>query len=384
MTQSDQVTLLINGYRYAGWKSIRIESGVDRCVSSFNLSVTERWSGQGGKPWQIMPFDAVQVYIGNDLAITGYVETYRPQFDAKAHGVRVAGHSKTKQLVDCNLDIPSGQFSGFSVAAIAAAVATNIFKIGVVVETDLADQVVSNTNLERCETAFSFLERLGRLAGVLLCDDQNGNLVLTSAGSTKSTTTLTQGVNVMAASATISVAKRFSDYIVKGQAGIGSGSAAAWGGAGGIGVNGNAPVGTVQTQMRATAHDSDVPLYRPKVTLGETQLTLAQMQARANWQRQFAYGQATKASVKVAGFRQNDGTLWQRNQIVATRIPYLEIDADLLVARVALDLDEAGGHVTELELGPVEGYTPDPGEVKLHKTKKAKGGGGINWAGAGS
>jgi hypothetical protein len=45
-------------------------------------------------------------------------------------------------------------------------------------------------------------------------------------------------------------------------------------------------------------------------------------------------------------------------------------------------LDErSSGHMTELDLGPVEGYTPDPGEVKLHKGKKGKKG-GINWSGA--
>ena len=381
MTQPDQISLLINGYRYAGWQSMEIARGIDRCVSGFRAEVSERWGGNS-KPWPIMPFDVVQVMIGNDLVLTGYVETYRPRFDAAFHGVRASGHSKTKQIVDCNLDIPSGQFSGFTVAAIAAAVA-KIFSLGVVIQTPLADQVVINTNVERCETAFRFLERLGRMAGVLLTADSNGNLVLTTAASTKSTTTLTQGVNILAASADLDVSHRFSDYIVKGQAAIGGGSAAAWGGAGGIGANGNAPAGMVETQMRAAAHDAAVPLYRPKVTIGETQLTLAQMQARAIWQRQFAYGQATKASVTVSGFRQNDGTLWQPNQIVPARIPYLGIDADLLVVRVRYRLDGYNGHVTELDLGPVEGYMPDPGEVKLHKVKGAKGGSGINWGGAG-
>ena len=42
------MTLLINGMRYGGWTEISIERGIDRCVSSFNLSVSERWSGQAG------------------------------------------------------------------------------------------------------------------------------------------------------------------------------------------------------------------------------------------------------------------------------------------------------------------------------------------------
>lgn len=378
----DRVTLVVNGMRYAGWKEISIERGLEKCVSSFNIAVSERWSGSD-VPWQIQPFDAVQVYVGADLMLTGYVESYIPSFDHHTHGVRVAGHSKTIDLVQCNADIPSGQFSGYSVAAIARAIGA-LFGISVVVQTDLADQVVENTNLERCETAFSFLERLARLASVLLCDDENGNLVLTTAGGTKASSTLVQGQNIEAAHAMISVAKRFSTYIIKGQAGIGCGSAASWGGAGGIGASGNAPAGAVQTSMRAVANDTAVPRYRPHVTLGESQMTLTQMQQRVNWQKQYAYGQATKCTVKLRGFRQADGTLWRINQIVPCTIPWLECDADLLVAKVKFTLDGAGGHMTELDLGPVEGYTPDPGEVKLHKGKKGKHGhGGVNWSGAG-
>lgn len=379
----DLVTLLINGMVYGGWKEISIERGVDRCVSTFNLAVSERWAGQS-QPWQIMPFSAVQVFVGADLMLTGYVAAYVPSWDPKSHGVRVTGHSKTIDLVQCNPDIKSGQFSGFTVAAIARSICA-LFGINVVVQTDLANQVVENTNLQRSETAFAFLERLGRLSGVLMCDDPNGNLVLATAGSVKASSTLVQGQNIMSANAMINVDKRHSIYIVKGQASIGHGATPTYNGLGGISAPA-APTGAVQTQMRATATDSDVPRYRPKVTLGESQLTLAQMRARANWQKQFAYGQATKATIIVPGFRQADGTLWTINQIVACTVPWLEIDADLLVAKVKFSLDEkASGHRTELMLGPVEGYTPDPGEVKLHKGKKGgKGkGGGINWSGLG-
>ena len=377
MSQVDPVTLLINGMRYGGWTTVTIETGVDRAVSSFNLEVTERWTGQA-TPWRINPYDFVQVYIGPDLIVTGYVEALDPGFDAKSHHVKITGHSKTKQLVDCTPDIPSGQFSGFTVAAIARAISA-IFKIDAVVQTDLANVVVQNTNLQRCETAFSFLERLGRLAGVLLCDDENGNLVLTIAGSTKASSRLTQGENIKAASASINVSKRFSHYIIKGQAGVGYG---------GLNLNGAggraaAPTGTVQTRLRAVAIDPFVPLYRPRVVLAESQMTLAQMQQRANWMMQYAYGQSLKAPITVQGFRQSDGTLWRKNQIVSAKSLFLGIDADLLVARVKYFLDAtSSGHSTTLELGPVEGYTPDPGEVKLHKTKGRKGG-GLNLSGAG-
>lgn len=374
---SDQVTIVINGMRYGGWKSLSIERGITRAVSSFAMSVTERWANQD-KPWKINPFDVCEVYIGADKLLTGYVETYTPSFDGGSHGVQIAGHSKTKDLTDCSLDIQSGQFSGFTYAAIAKAVCQN-FNIGVVVQASGANEIVQNSNVNQGDTAFNFLERLARSAGILLCDDEQGNLVITTAASaSKSSSALTQGQNILAAGARITGAGRFSEYIIKGQASVGYGASDTYGGAGGIPA---APaVGAVQTQMRASAVDTDVPRYRPRTTLAESQLTLEQMSARVNWQKQFAYGQATKASFKVNGFRQADGTLWRINQLVSCNAPWLSLDTDLLLATVKFSLGSDGA-ITELELGPLAGYVPEPAELKLHKAKRGKG--SINWTGAG-
>ncbi len=380
LAKDDPITLLVNGKEYGGWTEASVEAGIDRAVRSFSIAVTEK-NAVGFASNRIMPFDAVQLFIGDDLLLTGFVESYIPQIDAKSHGIRIAGHSKTKDLTDCDLDMPAGQFSGFTVAAIARAVC-KLFSLNANVLTNLANVVVQNTNPENCEKAFVFLERLGRLAGVLLTDDAYGNLLLTTAGSVKSTTSLVQGKNIWRANAIINVAKRYSDYIVVGQSGIGGGSTASWGGAGGIGGSGNALAGAVQTAMRAVAHDSAVPRYRPRKTVGESQLTLQQMQARANWQRQYAYGQATKATISVQGYRQNDATLWTPNQIVSVHAPALGIDADLLAVKTKFSKG-AEGSITEMELGPVEGYTPDPGEVKVKKGKSGKGKNAVSWTGAG-
>jgi prophage tail gpP-like protein len=135
--------------------------------------------------------------------------------------------------------------------------------------------------------------------------------------------------------------------------------------------------------MRVVAHDSGVPLYRPTVRIAESQMTLAGMQVRVNWMKQHAYGKSIKATVKVQGFRQSDGTLWRANQIVSCTIPWLAIDADLLIVRVKFVLDDkTQGHVTELEIGPVEGFTPDPTKTAKHKGG-GKGSGGISLAGLG-
>jgi prophage tail gpP-like protein len=376
----DSPTLTVDGKIYAGWTSLRVSRGLDRCASDFDIAVSERWPEQD-EPWLIQPFSECVVSIGSDPVLTGYVDGYQSMFDRVAHGVRILGRSRTEDLIDCTPDIQSGQFAGYTLEAIARSIC-GLFKIDVVVETDGASSVVADAKLERCETAWTFLERLCRLAGVLACDDGKGRLVLTRAGSTRAAGRLVQGDNILRAQSSINVHRRFSDYIVKGQHGVGG---AATGGLDLSALHGPGPAayagkgGVVQTGQGALARDAGVPRYRPHVTLAESQLDQAGMQLRANWQRAFAYGRSIQVHIEVQGWRQPDGSLWSLNQLVPVSTAWLGIDRDLLSARVEYVLDDKSGRTTRLMLGPVEGYTPDPGAVKLRKHHGGgKGGGAVD------
>jgi prophage tail gpP-like protein len=378
---ADQVpTLTVDGKIYAGWTSLRVSRGLDRCASDFDIAVSERWPEQD-EPWLIQPFAECVVSIGSDPVLTGYVDGYQPMFDSAAHGVRILGRSRTEDLIDCTPDIQSGQFAGYTLEAIARSIC-GLFKIDVVVETDGSSQAVADAKLERCETAWTFLERLCRLAGVLACDDGKGRLVLTRAGSTRAAGRLVQGENILRAQSSINVHRRFSDYIAKGQHGVGGAASrgldlSALHGPGPASYGGKA--GVVQTGQGAVAHDAGVPRYRPHVTLAESQLDQAGMQLRANWQRAFAYGRSIQVHIEVQGWRQPDGSLWSLNQLMPVSAAWLGIDRDLLSARVEYVLDDKSGRTTRLMLGPIEGYTPDPGAVKLRKHHgRGKGGGAVD------
>jgi prophage tail gpP-like protein len=383
---ADIPSLLINGTIYSGWISLEAERAIDSMVSTATLEITEQWQPTS-KPWQIGRWDAATLFIGKDVWLTGYVDEIQPSYDATGHRVSVRLRSKTQDLVDCTPDIQSGQYRGYTLDAIARAICAP-FKISVVVNTD-ASQVFADATLQRGETAFTFLERLGRLAGVLLTDDAMGRLVLTTAGVSRAAGSLTQGVNILAASARLSSEGRFSTYVVKGQRALGS-TLPNWSSAGGIGDIGlggvaaeQAAITPVATQLRATATDTSVPRYRPKITMAEGQLDDAGMQRRVNWERNYAVGRSTDATISVVGFRQPDGSLWQENQLVAVTSDYLQLDQDLLVASIRLRLADDSGRTVEMKLGPIEGYTPDPGEVKIHSKKGKKGSGGIDWSSAG-
>ena len=379
---ADVLTLEIGGRQYGGWTAATVTRGLCRCVSNFQLNVSERWTGQP-TPWPIVPFAPARILLGADAVLTGYVDEYSPAFGPGQHSVSIAGRSATCDLVDCKPDMPSGQYAGFTLAAIARGIGA-LFKpaIAVVVADPAANQVVPEANIERCETAWNFLERLCRLVGVLAMDDGQGRLVLTRAGNVAAVGRLVQGQNILHASARLSGAKRFSQYVLKGQMGLGVAAA-----------GGSAPAslsssgGAVQTQMRVTATDPGVPRYRPYVTLCESQLSLAQMQERVDWQAAHAYGRSISAEITVQGWRQPDATLWQPNQLVTVVSSFLGVAASLLITEVEWTLSESGRQ-TRLKVAPIQGFTPKPKNVHLQKKQGGGGGGngsasGVEWAGAG-
>jgi prophage tail gpP-like protein len=310
-----------------------------------------------------------------------------PGYTAHEHTVRVTGRSKTQDLIDCTPDVPGGQFSGYKLDQIAEAIAYP-FGIRVHVLTEIGEPFYDAT-IERHETAFQFLERLARLRGVLLCDDELGDLILCNAGDVRATGALVQGVNILSASANLSGVRRFSEYRVKTQIGVQTRlpyltsitppvpsalpptdavvdqflAAAA------EAAEEEVPQTQVVTTTQAVAYDRGVPRFRPHVMIAESGLSADLAMRRATWQAKYNAARGMQLQVEVQGWRQADGKLWRINELMTLRSPYLQIDMELLCVGVTFELRPGAGRTTRLELGPVDGYQPDPGQVRARRNR---------------
>lgn len=96
----NKVTIKVGGKSYAGWKSVRIEAGIEQISRAFALEVTESFPGntdfsvfRGG--------ELVQVFIDEDLVCTGYVTSTPMRYDGRSITVQVQGKSRTCDLVEC-------------------------------------------------------------------------------------------------------------------------------------------------------------------------------------------------------------------------------------------------------------------------------------------
>jgi prophage tail gpP-like protein len=403
--------LLVSGEVYSGWKSLRVTRGLERATADFDLSVSERWSLEENI-WQIQPGESCEIRFEDELVLTGYVDAYRPSYDANSHEVRLSGRSKTCDFVDSSVMVDGGQFKGMTVGAIAHTLAQP-FGIEVVVEQEGPPE--PEVQVQQGETCFALVERLSRLQELLVTDDALGRLVLTRAGSGQASTALHHGVNILSANANLDNSQRFSEYVVKAQR---PGNRTRDGGGSGVGDDWGEVEPTTRealrrlrfipniaqryraqmmlaragaskktapktlTQISGTVRDPGITRYRPHLIVAEAQTDDAMAAKRADWEMRRRLARAVRARITVNGWRQEDGRLWATNEMTWVVSPWLALDRELIVAETTFTYDD-GGASTQLNLTLPDAFLPDAKRKGKREKKAAKSGTGAKGKGKG-
>jgi len=347
----EDAVLRIEGRDYAGWTAISVTRSMEQGCATFTVQVVERWKGQD-QPWQIEVFKPVEVLLGSDVVLTGYVDKYAAQIDAASHTVTITGRSKTADLVDCTA-VP-GELRGNTLEAIARSAAAP-YGIDVIAEGD-AGAVIPLAAPSRDQPIWSWLEELARSRGVLLTDDGAGRLVLAQAGEQRAPGQLVIGQNVLAANGELDGAERFSTVTVIAQ--LPPPEVTALQPAAGEDASAD-PTDAPAPGVSASATDPNVPRPRERVIIAERALTAVEAKARAIWEAKHAAGRGARAQVTLRGWRDADGAIWCINRVIACDMPALQLLRDMLIVGVTFSLD-ANGRTTDLELAPPECFAPKP------------------------
>jgi prophage tail gpP-like protein len=333
-----EVTLLVNGKSYGGWKKISIDRGIETASNAFDLTVTERWSGQdAARP--IRPGAACRVAIEGEVVITGYVDDVEISHSASDHTVTVRGRDATGDLVDCSAVHLTGAWRGATLTQIASDL-VRPFGISVVAAVDVGAPF-PDWQIQEGETVFECIERAARMRGVLVTTDGSGGLVFTRAGTAHAGVALKLGENLLGASGTFSMRERHSEYRVKGA------------------LTGSDLTTPEQHSAPAAAvTDGGVPRYRPLILIGEDNGDPAVFGARAMWERNVRYGRAVRIEATVAGWLPA-GQLWAPNTLVRYTDAFMGLDDDLLIVGVKFTVDD-GGVLAGLSLTRREALDVEP------------------------
>lgn len=324
------------GRRFGGWLSLSISTSLEDACTSFSFATAARWPGEQ-HPIRIRPSAPVEAFIGLDVLAAGYVDKVDTSYDAASHTISVSGRSKVADLVDCHAT--PGVYEGIKLEVLAARLAA---PYGVTVRADVdTGAVVRRVRVRERETVYSVLERMARARALLLTDDPTGALVFTRAGLGRAHTALVLGENVLSCSSSFDASKRYSEYRCKGQR-----------------AGDDLDFGDV-LDTEATVEDDGIDRYRLLYVEPEPLADAARCKVRATWEAANRYGQSVQLSYTVVGWRQGNGALWTKGDLVQVVDEFTGLDDELVIVATTFDLSEAGT-TTTLQLVPPEAYEPLP------------------------
>lgn len=338
--------LRVGANRYAGWKSLSLKLGIEQLAHSFNVSLTDRWS-ENSEPVPIEGGDTVEVLIDRKTITNGYVDDDSVSYDARSRSLSFSGRSKTCDLVDCSAVRSPGFWRNVNLETIAKDLC-DPFGIDVIVDAPQGEKF-KRFGIEEGETGFDCISRAARRRGLLMLTNGDGNLVLDRSGTSKISTVLEYGVNILRGNKRNSMRSRYSQYILKTQS------------AGTDEDNGK------NKSITRTSEDAGVERYRPLVIVGDQEESGTELQKRADWERNVRAGRAKRLMYDVAGWYHEDG-LWGPNRLVVVSDPETRTADELLISSVTFQRGEQGT-ITSLELSIKEAFDVEP----LPRPKRKKG-----------
>ena len=364
MTDQNECILAVDGKLYGGWTRVEVQRGIEQIAGGFVLQLTSRYPGVD-TPVQLREGLACQLYLGDDLVISGFVDDFETDDTATSSSVRLSGRDKTADLVDCSAIYKNGQWRGVSLEQIVADIARP-FGIPVVVAPGTnTGEPFKRFALEEGEKAFDAIDRACRLRAVLVTSTPFGSLLITTASTVHSGVRLVEGVNMLKFNSKHSWKERHSEIILKGQV-----------------PGDDHEYGAAAAHLKASAKDAEINRYRPLVVVAEHGTSNKSLADRAAWEVKVRMGRGKRGGCTVVGWRTGkdgqQGPLWQPNTLVDVTSERMNLDGQLLIVHCAYQFTEQG-RVAELtytlpeafEL--VEGIGRSRLNAKLNdKTKKEK------------
>ncbi|HSR78769.1 MAG TPA: hypothetical protein VLN57_19495 [Xanthobacteraceae bacterium] len=323
--------LIVAGQEWIGWQRVAVTRSMDTVPASFDIQVTERYPLTADVSFK--PGDPCQVKIGGDLVITGYIDRYGAAISGNDHTVRIAGRSKSEDLVDCSAFVGSKEKPSFQVlAGSTLSIAQELAKPYDVEISSLAGPGVRipQFNINLGETAWEIIDRITRYSELIAYDMPDGSVVLAQAGSEKMASGFAQGENVESANVSFSLDQRFSEYEGHILATM---------------VFGN-DTGPNAPDLGEIIRDPGVPRFRKRYVISE-QTFMGEPIAtkRARWECQRRIGRSQAVNITCDSWRDAGGALWAPNHLAPIHLPALKLaDVNWLIAQITYVRDEQGQH----------------------------------------
>jgi len=338
----DAVTLFIGSEVYEGWKNVSISRELNTLGSTFRLTVVDKWRADQ-EPFSLKPGSAVHIHTGKTAILTGYIDKVTFSLQAQNRTITISGRSKTADLIDSSIT-GKNEYKNLGLKAIAEKL-IEPFGVKLLLRAD-AGAVFDKFTVRQGETIFEALDRLARARSLIMYPSFEGNIILAKKDTTLASTEIRAGVNLLGGSATYDNSERFSKYIIKAQT--------------------QGTKGTAEQAIgsKGEATDSGITRTRELLVIAENVADNAAALERAKYEADIRAARSVEVDVSVQGWRQDDGTIWDVNQLIFLDAGFLGYRGQALVKKVQF-VKDGGGTKADLTL-----IRPDAFEFTKDKSKK--------------
>ena len=349
---TDEVMIEVGSNRLLGWQSVSIMRSAEACPTQFVLQSTDPYPN----PSQIIATpgkDQCKVYIGADLAITGWVDRCEIVTAPNQHEVTITGRGLCEDLVDCSADlahspdIKNGYVNAANILDLAQKLCKP-FGINVRLAANDAGRAIPGFQVANGETVYEIVERVARYSGFLVYEDETGALVLDRVGTTQAASGFQMPGNIEAAASLLSADQRYSVYTVL--------------------QNSIAQFSDVSPMsgLLAEVTDPTLPRHRPHIIVSEQVMPGRDFaHERAAWEMARRIGRSQALRLTCDSWRDAAGKLWQPNTLASIDAPpHKLVGQNWIIGTVVFRKGQDGTHA-DLTLMPPTAFNPQPAPLNI-------------------
>jgi prophage tail gpP-like protein len=359
-----ELIIRIEDHDYYGWVDVSVTRALDQASSSFQFSVAtpdKDWV----KDFRCPPSTLLQILYGEDLLITGRLDSIQVSGDASDHTVTYSGRSITKDIIDCSA-INTSQIVGKNALQIAQILCEDYGTKVVlrnVEEASLPKIPTFQVNADG-ETVFEAIQRVAEMSELVISDTPEGYLSLGRIGETKSKNTIVntweKNTAVKSVSGQFGEHITFSEVIVKGQS------------------KGDTKEtrGKTITQILGSAVDKEMRRTRVKIIRADVHMTQEEADKKAMFELKGTAGKGTEITYELQDWTGNKDALWREGEQVTITDSLLYIDSGtFIIARVDYKLSGDSGTTCTLVLNDPESFEKDPADPAKQRIKEDRAAG---------
>ena len=340
----DKVELYVLGKKYQGFTDLTLDISMQAISKKFELTLTDNWT-HNGKEWFFAPERACELKINDKTLIKGFIDDVVPSL--KSNTIVITGRDKTGDLVDCSVPSDKNEYREVTLLKLCEILC---LPFSIMVTDNLNNNEIFKVfKTQPGEKIFKALERAAKVRGALLVSDFDGNLVIEKKSVKKAHSFLKEGVNIYDGTATYSAKERFSIYTALGQQA------------------GNDDLSPDDiANLKETATDEGISRYRPLTILAEKTTNKAELKKRVEWEAIKRAADSSKISIQTQGWTQENGDLWNINELIRVESPFLGLDIDLLITEIKFTYADS---LTTFTLKRKDSFEPKPTITKESKVE---------------